>query len=457
MNKTAKITYGVFGLGLSGLATIAFLSDKNISFIAWDDNELNVKKAKDKIANHDMLCDIQDKKWTQINCLILSPGIPLYFPEPHPIVKLARQHNIEIICDIELFYRFFPNHIYIGITGTNGKSTTTALIGHILKENNIPCKVVGNIGTPILSILPDQNDFIVVEVSSYQLDLIKTVRFNAAILLNITKDHIDRHGSLENYTTTKYGIFATQKKQDVAVINIDYHPSSEMLEKLLSSIKSKLITITTHQKSKHGISIYNNILYKDGNKVSPIPQPEALLGTHNQENISAAYAAISNVTTLNEHQILDSVKTFQGLAHRIQIIGKVEHMQFVNDSKATNFESTENALKVFEHIYWIAGGLAKEGGIENIATFKNKIIKAFLVGSAKHEFAKTLDKHSIPYNISDSLDKAFPQAVTEAQQNHLNCTILLSPAAASLDQWKNFEERGNAFITLATQYINAHK
>jgi len=449
--------YGVFGLGLSGLATLSFLLDKKVKFIAYDDNQANLKKAEDLLnGNKDSLCDLDDDQWSQIECLILSPGIPLYFPEPHKIVKIARKYNIEIICDIELFYRYFPNNIYIGITGTNGKSTTTALIGHILKANNIPCKVVGNIGIPILSVSPEKDDIIVIEVSSYQLDLIETVRFNAAILLNITKDHVERHGSLENYTKTKYKIFQTQTKVDSSIIDIDHSLFRNTLESLMGSLKSRLIKITAGHRSKDGISILDGVLYQDGIKVDVIPQPDSLLGKHNQENIAAAYAAVLSTTNITKEKILNSIFSFKGLPHRIEIVGKSGNLQFVNDSKATNFESTENALKIFDNIYWIAGGLPKEGGIEGIVPFKHKIIKAFLVGKGQEEFASTLEKNSIPYTLCGVLDKAFEEAVSQASASSKASIILLSPAAASLDQWKNFEERGNYFASLAKQYIDAH-
>lgn len=446
MSTQKKINYGVFGLGISGIATITFLAKQHESFIAWDDSETNVKKAKEQSSDHSVFCDLSDSKWQNIDIMILSPGIPLHFPEPHQAVKFAKKHKIEIICDIELFYRHFPNNTYIGITGTNGKSTTTSLIGHILKENNISCHVVGNIGTPILSIIPKKDDVIVIEISSFQLDLVKKIRFNAAILLNITKDHLDRHGSMENYTESKYKIFSNQKNVDFAIINNALNDKYKF--------KGKVIKLDTTKKTPNGVSISENILYRDGNKVSKIDQPKSLLGSHNQENIIAAYAAVSNITNLSDKKILDSIETFQGLHHRIQILGEKHGFQFINDSKATNFESTEKALEIFDNIYWIAGGVSKEGGIDPIFHFKKKITHAFLIGKSSEEFAETLAKYSIPYTKSSFLEQAFYDAVALGKNDKKKKNLLLSPAAASLDQWKNFEERGNYFINLATKYIN---
>lgn len=452
MRSEDKNFYGVFGLGISGLATINFLKKHNLPFVAWDDSEQNINFAKSECPN-DTFIDITDPAWASVNILILSPGVPLFFPKPHSIVEKARKQKIEIICDIELFYRFFPNHTYIGITGTNGKSTTTALIGHILKENNISCKVVGNIGTPILSVIPEENDAIVIELSSYQLDLITSLRFNSALLLNITKDHIERHGSIDNYSIAKYRIFAKQNKEDFAIINIDHCLNQKLLEKLLQSLTSQIITISTNKNYKSSVYIGEDKLYYHDKSVGHIPQPNSLLGKHNQENIAAAYACINLLFGISANKIFSAISTFTGLPHRIQYIGKRNNITFVNDSKATNFESTENALKIFDNIYLIAGGISKEGGIRQIHLFKDKILKVFLVGKSQDEFALTLNEYGIPFHKSHNLDNAFNDAVKAAQISSEDSLVLLSPAAASLDQWKNFEERGNYFIKLAQKYL----
>ncbi|MCH9753557.1 MAG: UDP-N-acetylmuramoyl-L-alanine--D-glutamate ligase [Alphaproteobacteria bacterium] len=454
MINKKKIKYGVFGLGLSGTSTIDFLIKRKKEFIAWDDKPDNREQLKEKNLDCNLI-PINDPKWKEINTLILSPGVPLYFPKPHPIVKIAKENNIEIICDIELFYRSFPKNTYIGITGTNGKSTTTALIKHILDDNKIACEIVGNIGKPILKSQPKKSDIIVVEISSFQLDLLKDTKFDIAILLNITKDHLDRHGSMENYIDAKYRIFSGQTKGDISIINIDNVNTKTLCKKLEKDTKSKLIKFSTDERIVNGISVINNTLYQDNTAISELNLPPSLQGKHNQENIISAYSAILSATKISAKKILSSLSTFQGLKYRMEYIGEKHGIKLINDSKATNFESSEKALKTFDNIYWIAGGIKKEGGIDGIEHFKNKLAHVFLIGSSEKDFAETLKKHSIPYSSSHSLENAFKHVLDMAKQStSTNKTLLFSPAASSFDQWKNFEERGAYFTKLSKKFID---
>jgi UDP-N-acetylmuramoylalanine--D-glutamate ligase len=438
--------YGVFGLGLSGKATLDFLNQQGYKALAWDDSAENIKSS-DKNYKNIEFCDIKNPEWKNIDCLILSPGIPLHYPEPHPIVSIAKENGIEIICDVELFYRHFSDNKYIGITGTNGKSTTASLISHIFDSNNLPYKILGNIGTPALSVTPRPEDIIIIEMSSYQLDLVKNLHFDVAILLNITPDHLERHGNMENYIESKFCIFHHQDKTDHAIIN-------KSLE--TQDIGSSITCFSGNELLDTGISVSKDGIY-DNRKYLAVNLPHSLSGSHNHENLAASYASVKSITTLTEREIIKSIESFKGLSHRMQLVGQIGHLQFINDSKGTNFESTKQALNSFKNIYWIAGGKAKAGGIQGIEKFAEKIKLVFLIGESQKLFADTLEKHNIPYYYSKSLNLAFVDATQEAQRDTQDNVILLSPSASSLDQWKNFEERGNSFIRLVEKYVTTHK
>lgn len=448
--------FGVLGLGISGLATVKFFLKRKINFIAWDDSESARNKCAELLPNnHQSITDNADD-WGKIDCLILTPGMPLYFPAPHPFVKIAQQKNIKIICDIELFYLFNPNNIYIGITGTNGKSTTANLMYHILTANNIKAKLAGNIGTPILSLEPSDDEIIVIEMSSFQLDLIDTMKFDIAILLNITKDHLDRHGSMENYIKAKCRIFMNQGESDIAVISED----NEITRKIISEARQRKInTISFSAKSmiKNAVSMIDQVIYDDIlKKQIPLTENKFLRGEHNAENIAASYIATSRLNKLTDEKIVQSISAYQGLRHRMEFIGEHNNIEFINDSKATNQESAEKALSSFNNIYWIAGGIEKEGGIANLGYLFNRIKHTFLVGKSAENFARILDNASTKHTIAGSLEAAFSLAVNMAEKDTSSQKkiILLSPACASYDQWKNFEERGDFFTKLAKAYIS---
>ncbi len=446
MTAKKALFYGVFGLGLSGKATLDFLDRKKYQAIAWDDSQQNIKDS-DKQYKNIRFSNINDPSWEEIDCLILSPGIPLHYPEPHPVVTLAKEKNIEIICDVELFYRHFPHNKYIGITGTNGKSTSTALISHILSSNNIPCKMLGNIGTPALSMTPSPDDTIIIEMSSYQLDLVKDLHFDTSILLNITPDHLDRHGSMENYTKTKYKIFNNQTKSDHSIINNNLEAKN---------ITASVTRFSGNELLEEGISVSKDSIHHNATCLK-VNLPPSLQGAHNYENTAASYAAAISTTTLRKEDIVKSIETFKGLKHRMQLVGKIGSLKFINDSKGTNFESTKQALKSFENIYWIAGGKAKTDGIDGIEEFSERVKLVFLVGESQKVFAEKLKEHNIPYHYSESLELAFVDATQEAQRDKQDNVVLLSPSASSLDQWKNFEERGDYFTSLVEKYVTTHK
>jgi UDP-N-acetylmuramoylalanine--D-glutamate ligase len=446
MNNKEVSFYGVFGLGLSGKATLDFLNQRGYKALAWDDSADNIKSL-DKHHKNIEFYDIKNPEWKNIDCLILSPGIPLHYPEPHPIVSIAKENGIEIICDIELFYRHFSDNKYIGITGTNGKSTTASLISHIFDSNNLPYKLLGNIGSPALSVAPSPEDTIIIEISSYQLDLVKDLHFDVSTLLNITPDHLERHGNMENYMESKFRIFHHQDKTDHAIIN-------KSIE--IKDIGSSVTYFSGNELLDTGISVSKDKIY-DNKEYLAVSLPSSLHGSHNHENLAASYAAVKAITTLTEHEILKSIESFKGLNHRMQLVVQIGPLQFINDSKGTNFESTKQALNSFKNIYWIAGGKPKAGGIQGIENFVEKIKLVFLIGESQKLFAEKLEKHDIPYYYSKSLKLAFIDATQEAQRDKQDNVILLSPSASSLDQWKNFEERGDFFIGLVEKYVTTHK
>ncbi len=446
----------VFGLGISGKATIKFLLDNNYQVLASDDNLNSINN----LEKHPNLKPF-DGNWNDISALVLAPGIPLHYPIPHPIVKAARENNCPIICDIELLYKFNHQAKYIGITGTNGKSTTTALIGHIFKESNINSTIGGNIGIPVLQLPQLKTDgFYILETSSFQLDLIYQTKFFIASLLNITPDHIDRHGSMEGYIMAKKRIFMNQQSSDYALIGIDNENSRKVYDELKNNknFQATLIPISTKKILSDGISIIDGIIHNNfltsGKKEINLGELPFLKGEHNAQNIAIAFTN-ALLSGINEEKIITTIRSFKGLNHRMQLIETINNISFINDSKATNAESTENALKSYENIYWILGGKAKEGGIKMLEPYLSKVKYAFLIGEASDDFAKNLDnkvKYFKCQTLQEAFNTAYKKALLEEKSNHIN--ILLSPACASFDQWKNFEERGEYFCKLVKELKN---
>lgn len=450
--------YGVLGLGRSGSATIGFFIKNHINFIAWDDTE-QTRSSLLKQFPEVTFTSTDDKKWLDIDYLVISPGIPTTFPKPHPLVVILRSHNIPIICDIELLYQANKLAKFIAITGTNGKSTTTSLISHILKTNKVLTEVGGNIGTGVLALqaLPKDGVY-VIETSSYQLELLENTdcHFNISVLLNITPDHLERHNSMENYIKAKCNIFNHQSKEDCAIISVDNLITKETYSRLKNERGiGTIIPISTKQKLKDGISIINNCLEFNGDSIA-LPSLPHLKGDHNAENIAASYG-VAQFLGLNKHQIIDAVASFPGLDHRLQFVGRYKNIVFFNDSKGTNAESTEKALLSFpKNIYWIVGGQAKSGGIKSLVPLFDRVKHAFIIGDAQEEFAETIGD-LIPYNKAQDLANAFRLAIEMAQSDQSQeVVILLSPACASWDQWKDFEERGKAFCQLVKDFLKSH-
>jgi len=439
---------GVFGLGKAGISTANSLAASGAEVFAWDDNPENFAPLRGLAQVK--LAEPASWDWNNFKALMLSPGVPLTHPAPHPVVELAKQHNVPVIGDIELFCEALPNKHKIGVTGTNGKSTTSALITHILKTTEVNVELGGNFGIPALSLNPLEHDgCYVLELSSYQLDLVKNAHFNIALLLNITPDHIDRHGTVANYAEAKSAIFNHQTKYDYAIISIDDDYSRSIYTELKQTSKAKITAISCKNLLKQGVFVDKEGMLHD--KLDPrayltlrINDILNLAGHHNWQNIAFAYTAC-RLYGLPPKEIEKGLRSFAGLRHRLQVVSTINGIRFINDSKATNAESTAHALAPFSNIYWIVGGKPKAGGIASLEKYFPSINHAFLIGESEEAFAATLDG-KLNYTRCGTLEKAFEAASKMALAEHKqNAVVLLSPACASFDQWKNFEERGDAF------------
>lgn len=438
----------IFGMGITGIAVAKFLKKHDVDFTFSDDNEQALKKVNVRVGKRSV--PPEDIDFEGVDALILSPGIPLHHPHPHQIVEKARCCGVPIICDIELLFQISMNKKFIGITGTNGKSTATALTSHILGTDSL-----GNIGKPVFEADHDYNDPYVLEVSSYQLDLLDKTAFDIAALINITPDHLDRHGGLQGYIDAKSRIFKQNPYQH-AIINVDNVLCKAVYEHLRSQeIHPQIIRFSTTRVLADGVSIIDNVIYDNiGSKTSDNPKSYKLLnlnnlrGRHNAENIAVSYC-IARLSGVDPHSIVERIRSFPGLEHRQQLVRQIEQIVFINDSKATNADATEKALQTYENIIWLAGGVAKDGGIASLEKYFPKLKHAIFFGECKQVFAEVVGKKA-PVVLVENLEEAIEQAIkiftNTIFQKHETCTILLSPAAASFDQWKNFEERGSAFV-----------
>jgi UDP-N-acetylmuramoylalanine--D-glutamate ligase len=438
----------LFGLGGSGLATAQALVVGGAIVTAWDDNPDSVAKAS---ASGIGTGDLHQANWADFSAFVLSPGVPLTHPKPHWTVDLAHAAGVEIIGDVELFVRERRAHAadcpFIAITGTNGKSTTTALIAHILQSSGRDTQLGGNIGTAVMTLDPPApGRFYVVECSSYQIDLAPTIDPSAGILLNLTPDHLDRHGSMEHYAAIKERLIAGS---NTAIVGVD-DVYTEAIADRATLAGRRVIRIARHRALGEG-------LYADGTRVmraeaglatvvADLDGIATLRGNHNAQNAAAAIAACMSVG-VSESEIFAGLSSFPGLKHRMQPVGRKGNVVFVNDSKATNADAAAPALSSYDRIYWIAGGLPKEGGITTLSPLFPRIAKAYLIGEAAPAFAATLGE-TVPFEISGTLERAVAHAAAEAARDEAaQSAVMLSPACASFDQYKNFEVRGDAFVS----------
>jgi UDP-N-acetylmuramoylalanine--D-glutamate ligase len=434
----------VYGLARSGQAALSALLAGGANAVAWDD-DASVRRAAQ--ARGLPLADPEHLNWTTLAAVVLAPGIPLTHPVPHAVVKRARAAGVPVIGDVELFVGEIKGRRLAGITGTNGKSTTTALLGHVLAHAGRAVRVGGNIGTAVLDLEPvAAGGTYVVEMSSYQLDLTPSWHADVAVWLNLTPDHLDRHGGMAGYIAAKRKIFANQTAGDVAVIGVDDQPSKALAAELAAAKIARVVPISVGQPV-NGVWVKNGRLMDGRDEVADLTRAPALPGSHNWQNAAAAYAA-ARALGLTAAQIAAGLSSFPGLAHRMERIAIIDGIEFVNDSKATNADAAAKALACYDNIYWIAGGRAKAGGIAGLADYWPRLRHAYLIGEAAPDFAATLAGR-VPVTIAGTLDHAVAAAYAKAWADGRDgATVLLSPACASFDQFRDFEERGDSFRRL---------
>lgn len=416
--------FAVLGLARSGLATVSALVAAGARVTAWDDRSEAREAAA---AMGAAIAELEGIDWSGLSGLIVSPGVPL---NRHPLVAMARAAGVAVLGDIELFAQaraHLPPHKVVGITGTNGKSTTTALVHHILKTAGVPTLMGGNIGLPILSqtALPAGGVY-VLELSSYQIDLTHSLSCDVAVLTNVTPDHLDRYdGDFLAYAASKQRLFTMQHRDAIAVIATD----DDRTRMMASHVSHRLVRV-----SAQDVALADQARWP------------ALQGPHNAQNVACA-VAVAQELGLSAAQIETGLASFPGLPHRMERVGERGGILFVNDSKATNPESAAPALAAFPpvegraRIHWILGGLAKGEGLGACDRWFGHVAHAWLVGEAAANFARAFGDH-VPMTNAVTLDAAVSMAASVAQPGDV---VLLSPAAASFDQFRDFEARGDAF------------
>ncbi len=435
---------GIFGLGKTGISIFNDLKNNHKNLICWDDNE---KNRTEFVSTHGEanIIDLKSAAWQTAKAIAISPGVPFN----HPIFLLAKRYNILIFSDIQMFLEKNRQSKIISITGTNGKSTAASLCHHILQKNNLNYELGGNIGTPALA-LKNGSDGYVLELSSFQLNLLDNFTPDISVLINITEDHLQAHGGFENYCNAK---FKALKGDGVKIIGTNTKICADFYSKLKKNGDKKIIAIGVEFKDS-AIYIENNMLcdnYFDHTS-HEINIPQALQGTHNSQNIAACYA-ICRASGLRPDEILNNIQDFQGLKHRFQYIGTKNSVAYYNDSKATNSDACAKSLSSENNIFWIAGGLFKETNLDalNDILRKNSVEKAYLFGKDASILAKHL-KNMLEYAIFENLEQAYSSAQADAEKfsakNAKRSCVILAPACASFDQYKNFEDRGEDFINL---------
>ncbi len=428
---------GVFGLARSGLAAVHSLVASGAHVCAWDDNS----SAREKVRGYAV--DLYSLDFAGLDAFVLAPGVPLTHPEPHPLVVKANAASVPVICDMDVFQaarQTLPSHKVIGITGTNGKSTTTALIGHVLACAGKPVAIGGNIGNGVLSLEPlPAGGLYVFELSSFQLDLCHSLNCDVSVLLNISPDHLDRHGNMAGYVAAKSRLFDLQTGNCIAVVGVDDEHSRS-----IAARQSNLLPVSVRAGHDDGIYVRDGVLFDhDGQnlvEVGSILGVASLQGTHNWQNAAAAYAACKSVG-LSSSEILSGLLTFPGLEHRQEIVPYKKGITVVNDSKATNIDAALRALKTFDRVRWIAGGRAKDKNFSELSKATAGVEKAYLMGEDARLIADVLPE-SLPFALHGTMLEALEDALGDVR---LGETVLLSPACTAFDQFTDFEKRGEAF------------
>ena len=389
---------------------------------------------------------------------MLAPGVPLTHPKPHWTVGLADKAGVPIVGDIELFVRErnarAPDAPFVAITGTNGKSTTTALIAHVLKEAGRDVAMGGNIGVPVLDLPPPvAGRTHVVECSSYQIDLAPSLKPSIGLLINITPDHLDRHGDLARYAAIKERLVANA---EVALIGVDDEPCRQIYARLKAGAGAKRVIAVSGTKSPLAdvwVSERRVMARGEALPVADLGHARALRGAHNGQNAAFAYAA-ARALGVDPDVIARAFETFPGLAHRMEEVGRFGRILFINNSKATNADAAEKALLSFHDIHWILGGRAKAGGVEPLRALFPRVAKAYLIGEASDEFARTL-QGAVPFERCGTLCTAIESAADDAARSQASePAVVLSPASASFDQFANFEARGEAFRACVAKWLD---
>ena len=418
VSELKKLSFLVYGLGKSGNAVVKFFRKNRIkNFKVWDDNKKKIFK-NSKIKNLKLTLN-------QVDYIVLSPGVSLIKN------KNLSKFKKKIITDIDLFYLINKNIKTIVVTGTNGKSTTCKLLEHLLKKNNFKVDLVGNIGRPILNLNDRKINFLIIEASSFQLSHSKFICPDFAFFLNLSNDHLDWHGNMNNYLNSKLKIFTLQSKKHYALIN----------QKFKKIFKKKKFAGKMIIPKK---SCYYNIKSKINN--------DYVNSKMNDENMVFNYT-FAKLMKIKDKAFINSMKSFKGLPHRFEIFLKQKNITFINDSKATSFKATQPALSSLKNIYWILGGLPKKGDKIRLTKDKKNVVKCYLVGKHINFFKKQIkDKlvFSITKNLKNSVNKISKDIILKKD---VSKSILLSPAAASFDQFKNFENRGEEFKQLCRKNV----
>lgn len=454
-------TVAVFGLARTGLAAARALEAGGATVALWDEKPAARQAAEDAGFT---LTDLSKADWSQFAALMLSPGVPLTHPAPHWTVEKARDADVEILGDIELFARTVnaaPEHKrpkIIAVTGTNGKSTTTALIGHICSQAGRDTRIGGNIGFGVLGLEDMHGGAVyVLELSSYQLDLTSSLKPDVAIILNVSPDHLDRHGGMEGYVAAKRRILANQGKGDTAVIGVDDPWGARICTEITAANRRTIVPVSASKAMGRGVYALDGLLYdatgERAVEAADLKRARSLPGRHNWQNAAAAYAAAKGIGIAAD-EAAEHLMTFPGLAHRMETVGTIGKVRFVNDSKATNADAARQAMSSYPKFYWIAGGQPKAGGIDSLGDLFGRVEKAYLIGEAASAFAQVLQGKA-PAVESATMDAAVTQAFADAQA-HVQATgqeaiVLLSPACASFDQFTDFEARGEAFRAAVQQ------
>jgi UDP-N-acetylmuramoylalanine--D-glutamate ligase len=455
---------GVLGLGRSGLATARALDAGGAIPICWDDTE----SARDAaIAEGFTVEDLsRDKAWDGVAALIVSPGISHLYPKPHRAVSVAQAQGAVLDNDVGLFFRSFATPEWaemdnpprvICVTGSNGKSTTTALIHHILSSVGRTVQMGGNIGRGVLDLEPGEDgEVVVLELSSYQTELARALAPDVAVFTNLSPDHLDRHGGMGGYFAAKRRLFA-EGGPERAVIGVDQLEgqflAAQMRERETDG--DPVIRVATSKLSGDGWHVFARkgwlSEWRKGRQMTSFDMRgfAGLPGVHNHQNACHAYSACRAIG-IAPRQIEAAMAQFGGLKHRCQLVGEQGGVRFVNDSKATNADAAEQALRAFDRIRWIAGGVPKEGGISTLLPLMDRVQKTYLIGEAATDFASALSEHET--QMSGTLEQAFADAVAEAEPGE---TVLLAPACASFDQFPSFEARGDAFEALVAKHLSA--